>query len=78
MNIIPEGLYKRAEKEVLTAFMFKLQRRILNIKKQQTLSFTMCESYFLETKLRKIMSMHRIYEQILITKLLNTIHQQTL
>lgn len=78
MVICKEGLEGFAAFEVLSSFMMKLQRRVMNIKKKQTLSLTMAECFFIYKRFIFMMHAHTVYERILMTKIINIIHQKTI
>ena len=77
MVVIRKGLSGFAAFDVVTAFMFKLQKRMLNLKDKQTLSLTSVEAYFLFRKFQNILPGQQIYEATLLTKIVNHIFQQT-
>lgn len=78
IRIENSGMEQLAIQEVVLALIMKLQRKMLCLKKKNTLSLSMVECYFLYKIFMQIQHKHTVFERTLLMEVCNTIHQKTI
>ena len=71
------NMFNAARDEMFFKIALKLAQRLMNKKKQYTVTFSMAESFFLYKTLKEMFGRITTYENILIIKIINNIHQLT-
>ena len=71
------NMFNAARDEMFFKMALKLAQKLMNTKKQYSVTFNMVESFFLYKTLKEIFGKITTYENILIIKIINNIHQLT-